>query len=441
VSTYVFGPYRFDAGRRILYSGTTPAPIPERLARLLLALIRAGSNGLGREALAREVWGEGGVTDTNLTQHVYTLRMLLGERRSTAKKYIVTVPGKGYVFAEPVTAAGDEEENFEESVQAGERLADLGSELFQAYCSGSYHLEHRTASSLQTAIRSFETALRIRSDYVPALIGLARAHAMLAEYWHATPEPAFRAAKNAIHTAHRKEPGSSMTHALLGELYLFADWDWANARKAAEKAIALNPQSAFARNNATWYYVCRGEIDRALSQARLALLVDPASLSLQLLQARVLAHGGEYDRAIAAMSNILAEDANFVLARRYRAQAFALAGRYKEALEDLTTSADESEDLAYRLPMMARAHAGLGDVAAAVRIYDSLRQRSERNYVTQWNLAIVCYGLGRHEETLRYLQRALALREPALLFLRTVHWFSALERRRAFRQILKSIGP
>jgi DNA-binding winged helix-turn-helix (wHTH) protein/tetratricopeptide (TPR) repeat protein len=440
--TYLFGPYRLDTVRRVLYAGSMPTPIPERLFQILVALIQAGGHLVDRETLAQQVWGDVGVTDTNVNQHIYLLRLLLGERKNE-RSYIITVPGEGYRFASPVTVAPDGEYEFvADSTRSGERVLDVGSEIFQAFCRGSYLLDVRTAAGLEAAADAFEEALSIDPDYVPALIGFARASALLAEYWHVPAATAFPKAKAAIQRALRSEPRSSMAHAVLSELQLFGDWDWTRAKRSIVAAITLNPQSTFARNNAAWYYICRGELEKALVEARQALIVEPASLPLQLLQARVLVHTGSYRSAIAGMSNILATDPNYYLARRYRAQAFVLDDQPEAALEDLfAVDADPVEDASFRLPLLGRTYAMLGDMRRATEVYDRLRGRLSSEYVAWWNLAIVAAGIHRNEEALRFLQNALADREPTLLFLRTLPWFESLENRPEFKKILREVGP
>ena len=191
--TFLFGAYRLDTTRRILYSGSVPTPMPERLFQILLTLVQANGAMVHRETLAAQVWGDEGVTDTNVNQHIYLLRLLLGERKGE-RSYILTIPGEGYRFASPVSVASDNEDQFvEDAVRSAERVLDVGNELFMLYCRGSYLLERRTASSLQAAADAFEAALQIDPDYVPALIGVARANVYRASYWHAPGNTVFHA--------------------------------------------------------------------------------------------------------------------------------------------------------------------------------------------------------------------------------------------------------
>lgn len=440
-STYLFGPFRLDTTRRILYSGPVPTPMPERLFQILLALLQANGSVVPRETLAQQVWGAEGVSDTNVNQHIYLLRLLLGERRGE-RSYIITIPSEGYRFAAPTSIALDDEEQLvEDAVRSAERIFDVGEDLFTLYCRGSYFLERRTPTSLLAARDAFEEALTIGPDYVPALVGVARACVYLATYWHVPPQSVLPRARAAIERALVREPRSSMAHAVLSGIQLFGDWDWNRARRSVVTALTLNPQSALARNTAAWYYICRGELTKALVEAHQALLVEPASLPLQLLVARVLVHSGEYGKAIREMSNILSADPRYYLARRYRAQAYVLANEPERAIEDLhVDDEDPAEDVSFRLPLLARAYAQLGE-PRAVEIYGQLRARAKIEFVPHCNLALVAVALGRCDEAVSELQSALHERETTLLLLRTMPWFEAIAHRHEVKRILREVGP
>src|ERR1700683_1035584 len=90
--TYAFGPFRLDPARRLLYSGCESVSMYDRTFQILLLLIEAGGEVVGKETLAAKVWPESIITDGNLSQHIYLLRQTLGERAKD-RSYIMTVPG------------------------------------------------------------------------------------------------------------------------------------------------------------------------------------------------------------------------------------------------------------------------------------------------------------------------------------------------------------
>ncbi len=429
--------------RRLLFKGSQTIPVPERVALILTQLLQANGRVVNKEALAVSIWPNEAVTDANLAQHIYMLRRLLGDT-ARAHTHVLAVPREGYRFAVPVQAASlTLDETFTaDAADLGEIVSGGDFEAFRNYCQGSFFLAKRAAPDLRRALEFFHRALEANPDYVPALIGLARAYGLLGSYWHAPPSATFPNAAGAIEKALTIEPANGVAHAVKSGLLCFGDWNWQRAREEIDLAIALNPGSALVLNNATWLDICTGRYEDALEHARLALALEPASLLQQVLIARALAHYGKYDRAIAIMSNIVEADATFTIARRYRAQAYLLSGDPGKALDDLELLPQtQGEDAGFRLPMLGRAYGDLGEASRAAETYDALRRLAHTDYVADWNLAVVAVGIGRNDDALAHLETAYERHEATMPFLRSLRWFEPIARTERFTGLLRKIGP
>jgi DNA-binding winged helix-turn-helix (wHTH) protein len=100
-TTYRFGPYLLDVNRRTLFAGSQARPIPEKLFQLLVLLLEADGGIVRKQTFFARVWPEEIASEANLTQHIFMLRQMLGERASD-NAYVITVAGKGYRLAMPV---------------------------------------------------------------------------------------------------------------------------------------------------------------------------------------------------------------------------------------------------------------------------------------------------------------------------------------------------
>jgi DNA-binding winged helix-turn-helix (wHTH) protein len=440
---YAFGSFRFDPIRGLLLHGSAVIPLPERLVQLLGLLIHANGSVIDKETIASSVWPDAAVSDGNLSQHMYMLRQALDERAGD-RAYVVTVRGKGYRFVAPVSVVAPATASAaqESSEDLSDRFLGSAPEVFNHYCRGSYLLEKRTAGALAAAVEQFEAALRVDREHVPALIGLARAHALLAEYWYAPGSFTFPKAKAAIVRALEIDPSSAEARAVLGNILLFCDWNWGEAEREIETAIRLNPRSTSVYINAAWFYMCKSGGDKPLRELQRALFVEPSSPALQLFLARTFLHTGEYGRAIGSLSNLIESGPDFSIARRHRAQAFILNGQAGEALADLLLlPQDRAEDIALRLPLLGRAYADCGDSERAEAIYRRLLELAQTEFVVGFNLATVAVGLGRLEEALEHLELGMSKREPALLMLRSLPWFGPIANRSRFKALLRAIWP
>lgn len=106
---YDFGEFRVDPQRRMLLVKTSgrPLPLTSKAFDLLLFFIEHPGQLLDKSKLMAAVWPNVVVEENNLNQHVSTLRRLLGEHPEE-RRFIVTVPGRGYQFiaaVQPVMAA------------------------------------------------------------------------------------------------------------------------------------------------------------------------------------------------------------------------------------------------------------------------------------------------------------------------------------------------
>jgi TolB-like protein/Tfp pilus assembly protein PilF len=100
---YEFGPFRLDAGGRLLFREGQRLALSPKAVELLIVLVEAEANTVGKEELLDRVWADIAVEEGSLTSHISLLRKTLGER------YIETIPKRGYRFVgtvKPVAESG-----------------------------------------------------------------------------------------------------------------------------------------------------------------------------------------------------------------------------------------------------------------------------------------------------------------------------------------------
>ena len=103
---YEFGPFRLDAGQRLLLHKDRPIPLQPKAFETLLVLVRNSEKVVLKDDLLNAVWVDTFVQESNLTQNIFVLRKALGEHDG-GRRYIITVPGRGYRFAEKVRTLPD----------------------------------------------------------------------------------------------------------------------------------------------------------------------------------------------------------------------------------------------------------------------------------------------------------------------------------------------
>jgi DNA-binding winged helix-turn-helix (wHTH) protein/Flp pilus assembly protein TadD len=103
--TYAFGPFVADASRRVLLRDGQPVRVTAKVFDLLLLLLENRDRLVDKNEISRHLWPDTHVSETNLAVNVSALRKALGDTRDTGA-YIVTVTGRGYRFAAPVSPGG-----------------------------------------------------------------------------------------------------------------------------------------------------------------------------------------------------------------------------------------------------------------------------------------------------------------------------------------------
>ncbi|HMD17517.1 MAG TPA: winged helix-turn-helix domain-containing protein [Terriglobales bacterium] len=103
---YEFGPFRMDPSRQLLLRDGQPVPLTPKAFETLLVLVQRGEELVSKDELMKLLWPDTFVEESNLTQHISMLRKALGESPQD-HRYIVTMSGRGYRFAQKAREVSD----------------------------------------------------------------------------------------------------------------------------------------------------------------------------------------------------------------------------------------------------------------------------------------------------------------------------------------------
>ncbi len=98
---YEFGPFRVDPEKQVLLRENQPVAITPKTFETLLILVRHSREVVSKDELMSELWPDAFVEEANLSQNIFMLRKALGDTPDD-RRYIVTLPGKGYRFVAEV---------------------------------------------------------------------------------------------------------------------------------------------------------------------------------------------------------------------------------------------------------------------------------------------------------------------------------------------------
>jgi len=151
-------------------------------------------------------------------------------------------------------------------------------EAYNYYLLGRHLWNQRTGESLTEAARSLHKAIDLDPGYDQAWAALADTYVMIPEYGGGSIEKFIPLARDAADKALAINPDSARALTASGYMKTNFSYDWEGARSDFERAIMLEPGYATAHQ---WYGEMLNQLrltEQALAQLRLARIADPVSV-------------------------------------------------------------------------------------------------------------------------------------------------------------------
>jgi TolB-like protein/tetratricopeptide (TPR) repeat protein len=279
-------------------------------------------------------------------------------------------------------------------------------QAYEFYLKGRYFWEKWTAASARTSIEYFQQAIQRTPNYALAYAGLANAYIQGSDL---PPAEAWPRAKAAASTALQLDEGLGEAHAALAVCLFWYDWDWAGAEREFQRALALNPNYAWAHQ---WYGAFQGAMGRDqdwAAEVKRARELDPIALAsfggggLGLAVAR-----GQYDLAIEENRKRLELDPNNPRAYLELGRVYRLKGMYEEAIVHIQKGITLSGGAPGALSALGYTYAVSGERDKALKIVQQLTVLSKHRYVPPCHIAFIYVGLGEKDRAFDWLQKAVA---------------------------------
>jgi len=151
-------------------------------------------------------------------------------------------------------------------------------EAYQLYLRGREASALRSPAALRRAIGYFEQALARDPNYARAHVGLAEAHIGLGVYQYIPTIDAAREAEQSLRAAQKLEPNLAILHVLWGQLKLYLREDWHEAGPDFERALAIDPHEPLAHAYMAFLNGMLGNLEEAKAAAARAVAADPLSV-------------------------------------------------------------------------------------------------------------------------------------------------------------------
>ncbi len=324
-----------------------------------------------------------------------------------------------------------------EEVRLLQKRSSTNSEAFQLYLKGRYYRHKYSEEAIHKAVGYFNQALERDPTYALAYAGLADAYYGLSNLY-APPREAMPRAREAAQRALALDDTLAQAHTSLALVQVWYDWDFAAGEREFRRAISLNPNDAEAHRLYGNYLIASGQLNRALTEMRLAEQLDPLSAPACWDVGRVLFYMGRYPESRAQAKKALELDDHFSNGYLLLAQISEREGSMDDALALL----QKAMSIAGRTPLLVSmwgsisAHAGKREDALAS--IEELKRRP--TYTLPLFLARVNACLGRTDDAMSALEQAYVDRSESVVWLKVDPSFDSLQGETQFKELIKRVG-
>ena len=407
--------------------------------------LRSEAAGLDAEALG----------ETLGVDHVLegAVRLREGELQVTAR--LVRAAGQGVVWSEDFSLDATDLPREEERVvgavcaRLGKRLLGLerapskdGGEDPEARASwlrGRYLWHKGTREGFRASLPHFEAALARDPLFVDAHVGLANAYALLGRYGAMPAHEAFPKARRAAARALELAPDSAEAHAALALVHFYYAWDFEAAAREFATALRLGPGLALTHHAYAHFLSCLGLHEEGLASAQRARALEPLWPLVLVDTAWFHYRARDYEEAAAESRRALQLEPGMSGAVECLVQSLEKLGDAEQAWEVLRAHL-EAEALLAEVPGLEGADAA-GSLAAVRRWKRAeIEALAQERFIPAHTLVFSLTDLGREDDVLIELAKAIKQRDRVALLTRVHPAFDGLRDEPRFQALVAEVG-
>ena len=325
-----------------------------------------------------------------------------------------------------------------------ERVARNGTENSEAY---RYYLsglvEFNSAErEYSNALKHFERSVALDPNFAAAYAEIAFVYMEQANA-NDNPHELMPKARAANERALSLDPNLAKAHVVKAMLKTY-EFDWQSAETEYKKAIDLNPNLDFARNNYAFFLSVLDRQDEALAELEQQSIRDPLNRRLALLQKGIiLAQARRFDEALQVYQEVQKLEAPNEVPNFALGYVYAGKGLYKKAAEHYKKTVDQygggedqySQPLVYLAATYAKIPEKREDSRRILKRIESMGV-----YTSPALLAAAYAALDDNNKAMELLEQAYIQRDLLLRFIGTGYEYDGLRSDPRFIDLTKRIG-
>ena len=309
-----------------------------------------------------------------------------------------------------------------------------------AYLKGRYFFNRPSDENLEKAIAQFDEAVKLSPSFAPAWSGLSDVYA-----WAAFNEGFIRASdakpksREAAAKAVQLDSNAAEGHTSLATYRAWFDHDWTGSEREFARAIALNPNYAFAHDQFGLMLAFLGRYEEAITEGQRAMALDPLSPAILIDAVVPLMFQGNIAAATELSRKASELDPTFYFPTMTDGWLALQSGKFREAIAKLEKSRTMGAP-SFTTAYLAYAYGKSGDRGRAMAILEELKKASRSGQAAPFDQALVALGLGDRGRALEQLERAYAADAQSLVWLKVDKIYDPLRSEPRFIALLKRLN-
>jgi serine/threonine protein kinase/tetratricopeptide (TPR) repeat protein len=260
-------------------------------------------------------------------------------------------------------------------------------------------------------------AVELDPQFALAWAGLADTNTVHGYWGTSPPGETMPRGLTAARKAVTLDPESSEAQCALAAALLLWERDYDASQAAFQRSLELNPQNIQAR---CWHGLfslqcVRGRMAEGVAETRLAFEADPLSWYAASLLAFTLGYAGETAEAVRFARLGAEREPDALLSHWVYGLTAHWHGDFQQAADAFTAAINVSDRAVYAVSALAALYADWGKPDQARQMYDELRERRTRGYVSCAMLAAAAAAAGDMDNAIELAHEACDEKNPFMV--------------------------
>jgi tetratricopeptide (TPR) repeat protein len=308
-------------------------------------------------------------------------------------------------------------------------------EAYELYLKGRYHYYKWTPDDFRKSIEYFQKAIEADPDWAPAYAGLATSYGWLWIAGALPPQEALPRFNAALKTALAIDDADPEVRYTLAASAFYYRWDWEEADREFQQALALDPNLVEARFEYAWFLSAMGRFPAAVAEAQRAVERDPLSVCANRALGDVLFQAHKDDRAIAQVRRTVELEPDNSGARELLTRIYEQRQRYGEAIAELQKVVTLGGAPPEKLAGLQHAYQQSGPEGYWMW---QLSEAKRRN--APYEIALVYARLGNAAEAVAWLEKSYQQHDWRMVQLKTFRAWEPVRSDPRFQAILRRMN-